>query len=312
MEILNRAAIKQQAREFIGVDRRWLYMALACLPLTLIQGAISGGVEVVQHFSEDGEMISTSTSSSSSIIAWLLVPFTIGMAGYFLNHLRGGNPDWKSLYREGLDNYGTYFKVGVVTEIFTVLWTLLFIIPGIIKGLEWFFVHQIIHDNPNLDGKQARDLSKRITDGFKLDLFVMGLSFILWYLLVVVTFGIAALYVTPYVNCTIAMCYENLKHNALMSGIASPDEFGIIPIYEENAESNGEANEEPPVLYSYIERDSETNVETVVTEQVVEESNEETVEEITIEPIVEESVEETVETEVVEEEKETSEEEISE
>ena len=303
MEILNRAAIKQQAREFIGVDRRWLYMALACLPLTLIQGAISGGVEVVQHFSEDGEMISTSTSSSSSIIAWLLVPFTIGMAGYFLNHLRGGNPDWKSLYREGLDNYGTYFKVGVVTEIFTVLWTLLFIIPGIIKGLEWFFVHQIIHDNPNLDGKQARDLSKRMTDGFKGELFVMELSFILWYLLVAVTFGIANLYVAPYVGCTTAMYYENLKHNAIMSGVATPDEFGILPIVpEENAEYNADAtaNAEPPVLYSYIERDVETNVETVVEEQVVEESTEDTV------------VEETVETEVVEEEKETSEEEISE
>lgn len=301
MEILNRKAIKQQAREFIGVDRRWLYMALACLPLTLIQGAISGGVEVVQRFSENGEMESYSVSSGSSIVAWLLIPFTIGMAGYFLNHLRGGNPDWKSLYREGLDYYGTYFKVGVVTEIFVALWTLLFIIPGIIKGLEWFFVHQIIHDNPNLDGKQARDLSKRMTDGFKGDLFILGLSFILWYFLVAVTFGIALLYVTPYTSCTFAMYYENLKHNAIMSGVATPDEFGIMPVMsEENAEYNADTNAEPPVLYSYIERDVETNVETVVEEQVVEESTEDTV------------VEETVKTEVVEEEKETSEEEISE
>lgn len=297
MEILNRQAIKQQAREFIGIDRKWLYMALACLPLTLIQGAISGGFSLVMNFSEDGEVTSSSTSTGSSFIAWLLIPFTIGMAGYFLNHLRGANPDWKSLYREGLDNYGTYFKVGVVTQIFTTLWTLLFIIPGIIKGFQWFFVHQIIHDNPNLDGKQARDLSKRMTDGFKLDLFVMELSFFFWYLLVAVTFGIAALYVTPYVSCTTAMYYENLKHNALMNGIATPDEFGIIPVYDENAEFNGETNAEQPVLYSYIERDLETNVETVVEEQVVEESNEET-------------VEETVEAEVIEEE--TSEEEISE
>lgn len=289
MEILNRQAIKQQAREFIGVDRKWLYMALACLPLTLIQGAISGGFSLVMNFSEDGEVTSSSTSTGSGFIAWLLIPFTIGMAGYFLNHLRGQNPDWKSLYREGLDNYGTYFKVGVVTEIFVRLWTLLFIIPGIIKALEWSFVHQIIHDNPNLDGKQARDLSKRMTDGFKGEIFVMELSFILWYLLVAVTFGIALLYVTPYVSCTTAMYYENLKHNALINGIASPDEFGIIPVYNENAEFNGEENAEQPVLYSYIERDINTNAETVVTEQVVEESNEETIEEI-------------VETEVIEEE----------
>lgn len=298
MEILNRKAIKQQAREFIGVDRRWLYMALACLPLTLIQGAINGGFSFVVHFSENGEDVSSSASSGSSFIAWLLIPFTIGMAGYFLNHLRGASPDWKSLYREGLDYYGTYFKVGVVTQIFTTLWTLLFIIPGIIKGLEWFFVHQIIHDNPNLDGKQARDLSKRMTDGFKGEIFIMELSFILWYLLVAVTFGIALLYVTPYVSCTTAMYYENLKHNAIMSGIATPDEFGIMP--EENAEYNPEISAEPPVLYSYIERDVETNVETVVEEQVVKESTEET------------AVEETIVTEVTEEAKEASNEEISE
>ena len=286
MEILNRKAIKQQAREFIGVDRRWLYMALASLPLTLIQGAINGGIEVVQQFSENGEMMNESYnySSGTSIVSWLLVPFTIAMAGYFLNHLRGQNPDWKSLYREGIDNFGVYFKVGVPTQIFTFLWTLLFIVPGIIKGLEWFFVHQIIHDNPNLDGKQARDLSKRMTNGFKGDLFVMELSFILWYLLVAVTFGIALVYVTPYVECTTAMYYENLKHNAIISGIATPDEFGILPVMpEENAEYNPETNEESPVLYSYIERDLETNVETVVEEQVVEETVETEIIEETVE-----------------------------
>ena len=295
MEILNRKAIKQQAREFIGVDRRWLYMALACLPLTLIQGAINGGIKVIQQFTENGEMMSESYnySSSTSVVSWLLIPFTVAMAGYFLNHLRGFNPDWKSLYREGIDNFGVYFKVGVATQIFTTLWTLLLIIPGIIKGLEWSFVHQIIHDNPNLDGKQARDLSKRMTDCFKGDIFVMELSFILWYMLVAVTFGIAIIYVTPYVSCTTAMYYENLKHNALMSGIATPDEFGILPVMpDENGEYNPETNtnEEPPVLYSYIERDLETNVETVAEEQVVVE---------------------TVETEIIEE-TESSSEEISE
>lgn len=278
MEILNRKAIKQQARDFIGVDRKWLYMALACLPLTLITGAINGGVEIIQQFSSDGEMMTESYnySTSTSIVAWLLIPFTIGMAGYFLNHLRGNNPDWKSLYREGIDNFGTYFKVGVLTEIFIILWTLLFIVPGIIKTFEWFFVHQIIHDNPNLDGKQARDLSKRMTDGFKGELFVMGLSFLPWIILEIITFGIAGLYVTPYMSCTTAMYYENLKHNAIVSGIANPDEFGILPVVDENVEFNTEFNAQAPVSYSYIEQD----VETVAEEVVVEEATEEVITEV--------------------------------
>lgn len=251
MEILNRQAIKANAREFIGTDRRWLYMALACLPLTLLSGAIGGGVEFVQRFSEDGGSFSFNVSTGTSLISWLLMPFTIGMAGYFLNHLRGFNPDWKSLYREGLDHYGKYFKIGVLTDLIIALWTLLFIIPGIIKSFEYFFVHQIIHDNPNLDQKHARDLSKRMTNGFKLDLFVLELSFILWYFLVAITFGIAALYVTPYVNCTTAMYYENLKHNAIVNGIARPEEFGIYPVPEENFENNSQfINDNNTVDYS--------------------------------------------------------------
>lgn len=251
MEILNRQAIKAQARDFIGVDRRWLYMALACLPLTLLSGAIGGGIELVKQFFEEGETVSYSISSGSSIITLLLIPFTISMAGYFLNHLRGFNPNWKSLYREGIDHYGKYFVVGFLTDLIIGLWTLLFIIPGFIKAYQYYFVHQIIHDNPNLDQTQARDLSKRMTDGFKGELFILGLSFLPWILLEIITLGIAGLYVLPYMQCTNAMYYENLKHNAIVSGIATPEEFGIFPVPEENFENNSPlVNDDNTVEYS--------------------------------------------------------------
>lgn len=282
MDILNCKLIKAEAKSFISQDRKWLTMALACLPLFLVNGAISGGFNFVLNFSEDGDVSSSSFSSGSSLVTWLLVPFMIGAAGYFLNHLRGQNPDWKSLYREGLDYYGTYFKVGVVTEIFIVLWTFVFIIPGIIKTYEWYFVHQIIHDNPNLDGKQARDLSKRMTDGFKSDIFIMNLSFFLWILLTIFTLGIAYIYVGPYMACTSAMYYENLKHHAITTGIATPDEFGILPVAEETTENGYEI----PVVPSYIE------------EAVAEISNEE-IEELG--SAVEEAFEDVIEAPVVEE-----------
>ena len=148
------------------------------------------------------------------------------------------DPHWKSLYHEGIDRYGKYIVVGIITEIIIALWTLLLIIPGIIKTYEYYFVNHIIHDNPNLDHKEARNLSKRMTDGFKADLFIIDLSFFFWYLLVAVTFGIASIYVSPYTNCTKAMCYENLKHNALIKGLARPDEFGMYPVPQENYDAN--------------------------------------------------------------------------
>lgn len=229
MNIINRKAIKAEARNFIGQDKRWLNMALACLPLFILQGAVSSGISFAVRIGSN-DNFSFNTSAGGPILSLLFIPFTFAVAGYFLNHLRGFNPEFKSLYKEGFDNYGKYFTVGVMTNLSIFLWTLLFIVPGIIKEFEYFFVGQIIHDNPNLDYKQAKDLSRRMTKGFKGELFFMGLSFILWYILVAITFGIALLYVLPYVSCTTAMYYENLKHTAIVTGIARPEEFGINPV----------------------------------------------------------------------------------
>lgn len=236
MEILNRKAIKRQAREFIDADRKWLAMFLALLPISLIQALANGGLTIIRTFTENGEQANADieySSGGSGLITWLLLPFAVSIAGYFLNHLRGMNPDWKSLYKEGIDNYGKYFVVSVITNLVTALWTLLFIIPGIVKSFQYYFVHHIIHDNPNLTGKQARDLSRRMTDGFKGDLFILGLSFIPWGILSVLTFGLADLYILPYTNCTTAMYYENLKHNAITKGIATAEEFGVITVPNE-------------------------------------------------------------------------------
>lgn len=248
MDLLNRKGIKSEARAFIGTDRRWLSMLLACLPLYLLNGAISGGITVLKKVTLNGAVQETTTVSfGSSILSWLLIPFTVAIAGYYLNWLRGFNPEWKSIYREGVDRYGKYFSVGLITQIIIGLWTLLLIVPGIIKGYQYIFVHNIIHDNPNLSAKQARELSRRMTDGYKGDLFIMHLSFIPWLLLVGITFGIAAIYVVPYMACTGAMYYENLKNNAIATGRARPEEFGVFPVppYADNGEFYNQNPQEP-------------------------------------------------------------------
>ncbi len=251
MEQLNRKAIKEEARNFIDIDRKWLTMGLACLPITLITTAFSNGEQIAQHSAQNEGGFYFSVSFGGGFLTWLLLPFTIAMAGFFLNHLRGANPDWKSLYHEGIDRYGKYIVVGIVTDLIIALWCLLFIIPGIIKIYEYYFVKHIIHDNPELNHKQARDLSKRMTDNFKIDLFSLDLSFFPWAILEVLTFGLAGIYVTPYMNCAKAMYYENLKHNALVKGIARPEEFGIYPIPQENFDVNSPfVNDNNTVEYS--------------------------------------------------------------
>ena len=238
-QILNRPAIKAEAKRFIGQNARWWKMTLATIALYLLNGGISIYVNIVTAINRDDP--STTVSYSSSIITLLLIPFTIAASGYYLNHIRGFNPEWKSLYKEGIDNYGSYLVTGVLVNVFTFLWSLLFVVPGIIKSLAYSQANYVIHDNPRLKGKEAIEISKRMTNGFKGDLFSMYLRFIGWYILVGVTGGFLSIYVTPYVETTAAMYYENLKRYSIENGIVAPEAFGIAPVTGGAQGGNGDS-----------------------------------------------------------------------
>lgn len=238
-QILNRPAIKAEAKRFIGQNARWWKMTLATIAIYLISGGFSIYVNIATVINRDDP--STTVGYSSSVITLLLIPFTIAASGYYLNHIRGFNPEWKSLYKEGIDNYGSYLVTGVLVNVFTVLWSLLFVVPGIIKSLAYSQANYVIHDNPRLKGKEAIEISKRMTNGFKGDLFSMYLSFIGWYILVGLTGGILSIYVTPYVETTAAMYYENLKRYSIENGIVAPEAFGIAPVTGGAQGGNGDS-----------------------------------------------------------------------
>lgn len=238
-QILNRPAIKAEAKSFIGQNARWWKMTLATIAIYLISGGFRFIVNIATVINRDDP--STTVGYSSSVITLLLIPFTIAASGYYLNHIRGFNPEWKSLYKEGIDNYGSYLVTGVLVNVFTVLWSLLFVVPGIIKALAYSQANYVIHDNPRLKGKEAIEISKRMTNGFKGDLFSMYLSFIGWYILVGLTGGILSIYVTPYVETTAAMYYENLKRYSIENGIVAPEAFGIAPVTGGAQGGNGDS-----------------------------------------------------------------------
>lgn len=238
-QILNRPAIKAEAKSFIGQNARWWKMTLATIAIYLISGGFSIYVNIATVVNRDDP--STTVGYSSSVITLLLIPFTIAASGYYLNHIRGFNPEWKSLYKEGIDNYGSYLVTGVLVNAFTVLWSLLFVVPGIIKAIAYSQAKYVIHDNPRLKGKEAIEISKRMTNGFKGDLFSMYLSFIGWYILVGLTCGILSIYVTPYVETTAAMYYENLKRYSIENGIVAPEAFGIAPVTGGAQDGNGDS-----------------------------------------------------------------------
>jgi uncharacterized membrane protein len=110
--------------------------------------------------------------------------------------------------------------------LFTMLWTLLFIIPGIIKALAYFMTPYILAECPDVTATDALKLSMRMTAGHKGKVFVMGLSFIGWGLLTALTFGILGIFYTgPYYYTSFAGLYHELKEEALKNGVVSPAEL---------------------------------------------------------------------------------------
>ena len=122
-----------------------------------------------------------------------------------------GDPVIGEAYREGMANWGRATWAMIRVGFFTFLWSLLFIIPGIIKSFAYSQTLLILADNPKMTAGEAQAKSIEMMNGHKMDYFVLGLSFIPWLLLVGITFGIASIYVMPYMETTYVNFYKEIS-----------------------------------------------------------------------------------------------------
>ena len=99
----------------------------------------------------------------------------------------------------------------ILQFIYIFLWTLLLIIPGIVKSYSYSMAFYIMNDHPEYTATQCLDESRRMMNGHKLDLFCLHLSFIGWIIVSILTCGIGVLWVDPYMQLSQANFYEELK-----------------------------------------------------------------------------------------------------
>lgn len=137
-------------------------------------------------------------------------PFALSFAIIYLNITKGINPQVGDIF-SGFNLFGKAFVLNLLTGIYIFLWSLLFIIPGIIKQYEYSMSFYILADHPEMTASEAIRESRRIMNGHKMDYFVLILSFIGWNLLSAFTFGIAGIYVIPYMQATCANFYNDIK-----------------------------------------------------------------------------------------------------
>ena len=150
----------------------------------------------------------------------------VASSGFFAAVFAGEQRTIGDWFNTMFDGFGRKWLGVFLMELFVFLWSLLLIIPGIVKSFAYMMTPYILADCPNVQPRDAMRLSERMTKGYKMDLFVAGLSFLGWELLSVLTLGILEiLFVGPYQSLTFGGIYRELKRNAIENGVIREEEF---------------------------------------------------------------------------------------
>ncbi len=177
-------------------------------------------------------------SGAGGLLSFLISgPLSIGMCFFFVKNLHDENRGDLSVvtpFKEAFNNFPRKLGGSLWMGLFVFLWSLLFVIPGIIKSYSYSMTEYILADCPNVKAQDALKLSMRMMKGHKWEFFVLQLSFLGWVLLTILTLGILGIfYVDPYRNSTYAAYYESVRDQAILYGAVTKDELNGAPLQAE-------------------------------------------------------------------------------
>lgn len=205
--------LRAQARE--RLEGKWGTFVLMTFLFYVIQALlqIPGSVgDLFKVLSPENALTSESLSTLSVLLTLLALPLSWGLTVSLLRNHREESVDLENLFdgfRGG--RYTRVFCALFLVNLFTFLWTLLLIIPGIMKAFSYALTPYILLDEPELTAKQAISRSCEIMQGRRWKLFCLYFSFIGWGILCLLTFGIGFLWLAPYINASIAAFYEDAR-----------------------------------------------------------------------------------------------------
>lgn len=188
---------------------------------TIIYLLLSVGISLLQPNIDDPTAALTGAQKIMMVANVLLlflvmVPLGIGYYQAFkVLFTDGDNKLTANCFRLSFGNYFKNVAAYLLMCLFIFLWTLLLIIPGIIKALAYSMTPFILKDFPELSVNQAINLSQKMMKGHKFDYFWLGLSFIGWILLGLLTLGIGYIWLIPYMYTSYAAFYEEVKKEYL-------------------------------------------------------------------------------------------------
>lgn len=209
-----RARARENLRGNWGVSVAAGFVAAIFGALLVSSGSM---VQIVEKISEEAppRLAAVLALVLSGISALSLVKLILGgvvQLGYskFLLNQHDGKPyEVKELFSQ-FDRFGTGFAQHFLCGLYVVLWSLLLVIPGIVKSFSYAMTPFILEDHPELTASEAITRSQELMDGHKGELFTLSLTFIGWELLNALTLGIGSLWLNPYKNAAYAVFYREL------------------------------------------------------------------------------------------------------
>lgn len=209
-----RARARENLREHWGISVAAAFVAALFGALTATSGNV---LQVVEKFAEKlpPRLAGVLTLAAGGTLALNLLRLILGgvvQLGYtkfLLNQHDGKEYEVKDLFSQ-FDRFSVGFLQSFLRGLYALLWGLLFIIPGIIKSYSYAMTPFILADHPELSAEEAIRRSITLMDGHKGELFMLGLTFIGWELLNVLTLGIGSFWLNPYMNAAYAAFYRDL------------------------------------------------------------------------------------------------------
>ena len=223
---IDNRSIKQWAKSVLSDQKSNYTIWYAGAIIALVSFLSTRATSQQQYVEALGEYMTVAKPTLiASLVSTFIVPaVNVGAARFFMNVAY--NKEY-SLYDMafGFFNYIKVMLTQALTGLCIVLWSLLFLVPGIIKAIAWSFVPQILAENPGVGATEAMKISAVLTDGRKGELFKFYLSFFGWFLLQAITFFAAGVYVQPLLLTAKSAVYDIMKGDAINQGRITEDVF---------------------------------------------------------------------------------------
>lgn len=154
--------------------------------------------------------------SLSFVSLFVLLPLAVGYSNSMRVLLEtGDNRLANNSFSLGFGNWLHVVWGMILSTIYIFLWTLLLVIPGIIKSYSYALTPYILVEHPEMSANEAIEESMRLMDGHKFDLFYLQLSFIGWAILSILSLGLGFFWLIPYQMTAQAAFYRDIKNEAM-------------------------------------------------------------------------------------------------